>query len=199
MKHTLKNQAKRAGIALAGVAAFMAFGAGTALAAPPPPTGPTFASASITIEPRGEEAGGLTCSWRETGLGSYAQITYDCSAQAVGVVEGCFVKNRLVSNSLGPVEIFKNVTSAEAVAFMAKANGAINGTTTTTIPEASEGGGEPPELCTEPAVAGIVAIRWCNASLVDTTTPLVGATVGELFQEFAPGAVVPTCAVLLAP
>src|SRR5512139_294650 len=87
MKQTLRNQTKRASITLAAVGAFAAFG--TALAAPPPPTGPTFASASITIEPRGEAAGGLTCSWRETGLGPYAQITYACDAGAVGVLEAC--------------------------------------------------------------------------------------------------------------
>jgi len=199
MEHTLSNQAKRAGIALAVVAAFAAPGSGTALAAPPA-SAPTFTNATITIEPRGEAAGGLNCSWRETGLGAYAQIVYACDAGAVGVVSGCFFKNKYVSDSIGPVSIFQNVTSEEAEALMAKANGAINGSTTTAIPEGVEGEPHPPELCTEPAVEQVVAVRWCNTSLKDTTNNIVGATVGELFQELTSGtgAVVPSCAVLLA-
>lgn len=67
MKTTINNQSRRAGIALVAVA-FVTFGTATALAAPPTSV-PTFAMADIDIETRGEEAGSLACSWRETGLG----------------------------------------------------------------------------------------------------------------------------------
>jgi len=197
MKHTLNNQAKRAGVALAVVAAFAALGSVTVQAAPPAGV-PTFTSASISIEPRGEAAGGLNCSWRETGLGAYAQVTYACDAGAVGVLSACFYKNKLVAGSGTQLSTFTNVTSEEAEALIAKANGAINGSTTTAIPEV-EVEPHPPELCTEPAVEQVVVVRWCNASLKDTTNNLVGATVGELFQEFTSGVgTVPSCAVLLA-
>jgi hypothetical protein len=187
MKQTLKNQAKRAGIALAAMAAFTAFGAGTAQAAP------TFTRADITLD----NAGNLTCGFRETGLGAYSQITYDCGAQALGVVSGCFVKNKFV----GPTStaVFHDVTTEEAIALLAKNNGAINGTITVEAPE-SHGGGE---TCTEPAESKPVAVRWCNASLVDITNGIVGASVGELFAQLARTGtsviVTPTCAELNAP
>ena len=214
MKQTLKNQAKLSGIALAAVGAFAAFG--TVLAAPPA-GGPAFARASITIAPRTSEAnevtaGDLNCSFTEAGLGPYALVAYECKAAAVGVVEACVYKNKIISAT--QLSTFTNVTNVEgehgAPVLLAKANGAITGSVTTAIPEAGEGGGgEPAELCPElpetggeggpaPEVA-VVAIRWCNASLTDTTNNIVGATVGELFQEFFPGSTVPSCAVLLAP
>ena len=83
MKHILKNQSKQVGIALATVA-FVTFGTGTALAAPPPDE-ISFAKASIDIEPRGEEAGSLACSFRETGLAPLALVSYECNAAAGAV------------------------------------------------------------------------------------------------------------------
>ena len=198
------NQATPASITLAAAVAFAVFGTGAALAAPP--TGvPTFVKADISIEPRGEVQGALNCSFRETGLGSYAQITYTCNAGAVGVREACFYKNKLVAGSPTEVSIFTDVTNVEGghapEALIANNNGAINGTIITAIPEAAEGGGgHPPELCNEPWVARVVAARWCDASLTDTTNNLVGVTAGELFQEFTSGVgTVPSCSEMLPP
>ena len=87
MKYTLKNQSKWASIVLTA-AAFSTFGAATVSAAPPSGE-PAFARADISIESRGEEAGSLNCSFRETGLGSYALVAYECRADAAAVVEGC--------------------------------------------------------------------------------------------------------------
>lgn len=209
MKHTVKNTAKLSGLALAAVGAFAAFG--TVLAAPPA-SGPAFAKASITISPRTSEAaettaGDLNCSFTETGVGPYAQVSYECKAAAVGVVEACVYKNKIISAT--QLSTFTNVSNVEggheAQVFLAKANGTVTGSVITAIPEAGEGGGGGegnlcPELGEvngpEPAVE-VVAVRWCNASLTDTTNNIVGTTVSELFQEFYPGSTVPSCAVLL--
>jgi len=199
MKRTATTQVKRTNITLAAAVAFAVLGTGTALAAPP--TGvPTFASADISIEPRGEEAGGLTCSWRETGLLPIQVVTYSCEAGAVGVVTGCVYHNKLVAGLPTELATFQDVTGEghEGVAFLSKNNGAINGSTTTAIPEAGHGGGEGGELCVEPMVEEVLAVRWCNASLWDTTNNLQGAQVDELFLEFTSGgAAVPSCAELL--
>ena len=199
MKQTVKNQAKRAGIALA--AAFAAFGTGTAQAAPPPPGGPTFASASISIEPRGEAAGGLTCSWRETGVGPSAVVYYTCTAGVVGALKACVYKGRVIYNSPTKLDIFKDVTGEHggAVPFLSQKNGLISASTTTPIPEVEVPEGAP-VLCTEPSVEEAVAVRWCNASLTDTTNTLVGGTAVELFEESYAGAgnSVPPCEALLA-
>jgi len=187
MKQTLRNQAKRAGIALAAMAAFTALGTGTAQAAP------TFARADITLD----VAGNLTCGFRETGLGALSLVTYDCGAQALGVVSGCFVRNKFV----GPTStaVFHNVTAEESVALLAKNNGAINGSITVEVPE---GGGE--VQCNHEAGAEpqVVAVRWCNASLMDVTNNIVGATSGQLTDillrtgdQVAP---IPTCTEILA-
>lgn len=197
MKHTLKNQARLAGITCAAAAACVAFG--TALADPTPTT-PTFTSASISIEPRGEEAGGLNCSWREAGLGAFTVVTYKCDAAAVGVLEGCSYRNKIVSNITPELEVFTNVTGEghDGVAFFSKNNGQIMGTTITAIPEGPHVP-EGAELCPEPTVPEVIAVRWCNASLVDATNGITGATVGELFEEFFSGyASVPSCAEMLA-
>jgi hypothetical protein len=188
MKHTVINQAKRAGIALAAVAAFSALGTGTAQAA-------AFASASISLD----TAGALTCKFRETGLGGSSLITYTCGAQALGVVSGCFDRNKFVGPTA--VAFFKDVSSSgeegEPVTLIAKNNGTINTTLTAEVPE-SEG----EELCTEPAVAKVITVRWCNASLVDVTNNIVGASTGELFAQLestgTSAIVVPTCAELQA-
>lgn len=187
MKQTLRNQAKRTGVALAAMAAFTALGTGTAQAAP------TFTRADITLD----VAGNLTCGFRETGLGAYSLITYDCGAQALGVVSGCFVRNKFVG---GPTStaVFHNVTAEESVALLAKNNGTVNSTITVEAPE-SHGGGE---TCTEPAESQPIAVRWCNASLVDMTNGIVGATASELFAQLARTGtsviVVPSCAELIA-
>jgi hypothetical protein len=85
----------------------------------------------------------------------------------------------------------------EPTTLIAKSNGTINATLTAAIPE-SEGG----EFCTEPTVAKVIAVRWCNASLVDVTNGIVGATADELFAQLestgTSAVVVPTCAELQA-
>ena len=185
MKHRPGSQARRAGIALAAAAAFAALGIGTAQAA-------QFTRADITLD----SAGNLTCGFRETGLGALSLVTYDCGAQALGVVSGCFVRNKFV----GPTStaVFHNVTAEEAIALLAKNNGTINSTITVEAPESHGGEG----TCTEPAEAKPVAVRWCNASLVDVTNGITGASVGELFAQVARTGtsvvVVPTCAELIA-
>ena len=186
MKHTLKNQAKRAGIALAVVAAFTALGTGAAQAQ-------QFTSASISLD----QSGNMVCKFRETGLGALSLVTYDCSAEGVGVVTGCFVKNKFV----GPfaVSIVKNVTVEESEPLLAKNNGAINGTIVVEVPE---GGGE--VQCDEATGAEphTVAVRWCNASLKDVTNNIVGATAGVLtdiiLRTDAQVAPIPTCTEILA-
>lgn len=194
MKSTLKNQSKRTATALAAVAV-ATFGTGTALAAPP--TGePAFAKASISIEPRGEDQGSLNCSFRETGLGTFALVSYECKAAAGAVVEGCFFRNKFVPDAGTALTQATDVSNVEAdhdpELFIANNSGAINGTVITAIPEAPHvpGGGH---LCAEPLEAGIVAARWCDTSLTDITNDLVGATVTELFLEFVPGVAVPSC------
>jgi len=206
MKQTLNNQAKRSALALAAVAAFTAFGTVAAQAA-------TFKQASITIARQTSEAkevtaGDLNCSFTETGLGPYAQVSYACNAGAVGVVEACVYKNKIISAM--QLSTFQNVSNVEegheGEVLLAKANGTITGSVITAVPEAEGGGGEETHLCPElgeingpePEVE-VVAVRWCNASLTDTTNNIVGTTVGELFEEFMPGATVPSCAVLLTP
>jgi len=65
MKQTVKNQAKRAGIALA--AAFAAFGTGTAQAAPPPPGGLSGRFSKTRKAPNASMPCG-NAPWRWVGL-----------------------------------------------------------------------------------------------------------------------------------
>jgi hypothetical protein len=208
MTHTLKTQARRTGVAAA--VAFAVFGTGTAQAA-------VFASADISIAPRTNEAkevaaGDLVCSFREKGLGPYAQVSYECKAAAVAVVEACVYKNKIISAT--ETSVFTDVSNVEGghegEVFLAKNNGQINDSVVTAVPEGGEGGGGgggETHLCPEIGEVNgpvpeqeVVAIRWCNASLTDTTNNLVGAEVGELFQEFIPGAgTVPSCAEIVPP
>lgn len=207
MKHAVKNLSRRSGIALAVLAALSVFGTGTALAQ-------TFNKADLSIAPRTNEAqeieaGGLTCKWQETDLGPYQLVNYNCGAQAVGVLEGCVYKNKLISDT--ELSIFKDVMGGEhgeGIAFISNNSGRINGSTTTAIPESHGGGGE--ELCPEIGETGgeggqqpeveVVAVRWCNASLTDITNNLVGVTANELYEELVHGftGTVPSCAELLA-
>ena len=189
MKDTLAFQAKRAGIALSAVAALSVLGTGNAVAA-------SFTRADITLD----RAGSLTCTFRETGLGANSLIVYTCGAQALGVVSGCYTsKNKFIGPTA--VSIFKDVSNqeheGEPTTLIAKNNGAIGATLTAAIPE-SEGG----EICTEPAVEKVIAVRWCDTSLVDVTNDIVGAATGELFAQLESTGtsvvIVPSCAELLA-
>lgn len=203
MAHFTKKQSQHFNLFLIAIITFVVSSVGVALA--DPPTGvPTFAKADISIETRDNEsqevsAGGLTCSWQETGLGSYELVTYDCAAGAVGALEGCVYKNKYVSGSPNQLSIFHDVTGGEhgeGAVFISNNSGRINGSTTTAVPE-SHGGGE---LCAEPTEAAIVAVRWCNASLTDLANNLVGVTATELYEELVHGfsGNVPSCAELLA-
>lgn len=153
-----------------------------------------FARADISIVAHGEGAGALECSFRETGLGAFASVTYSCGATDLGVLTQCFVRNKPVGGSTPVLTVFHNVTAEESEALLARNNGAISATIEVAVPEA--GGGE--EACTEPAVATVTAARWCNASLVDTTNNIVGATVAELFLQLERNATgtIPDCATL---
>jgi len=185
MKHTLINQAKRAGLALAAVAAFAALGIGTAQAQ-------EFASASITIENAGEAAGGLNCSFRETGLIPFSLVRYDCASQYVGVRQQCMLKNRPVGNS--QLLIFQNIHPEEVEHFEVKNNGSVRATVVTNIP-ASETNAL---ICTEPSELTVTAIRWCGNSLTDLTNGVAGPTVMELFEKLVRNGTgsVPGCEVL---
>lgn len=204
MAFTLPRQTAGARIAFAIAAAAAALGT-TAATAAPPASGPTFVAAQLTIAAGtgGPEAavapGGLTCSWRETGLQATQLILYQCDAAVVGAVEGCVYKNKLVAGSPMQLSIFRNpqtMLEGGPVGLVSNTVGKINGTTTTAVPVSEGHGGE---LCTEPALPQVVAVRWCNAALADTVNGLVGATASELFRQFFSGAApVPSCAELLA-
>ena len=200
MEYTYTNQAKRAGIALAVVAAFTALGTVAAQAA-------VFTSANLSIAARSNEAqevaaGDLTCAWREAELGSFAQVEYACAAQAVAMVEACVYKNQIISAT--QTSVFTNVTGEHETVFLAGNNGRINGTLYTSP---GHGGGGEGELCPHIEVPGgeanqpeveVVAVRWCNASLTDTTNNIVGATAAELLGVLQKGAFdVPSCAEIL--
>ena len=187
MKHTFAMQAKRAGLALAAVSALSALGIGTAQAQ-------EFASAVIKLD----NAGNLVCKFRETGLLPNSLVDYDCSAEGVGVVSACFIKNKFVPDSFS-VAIVKNVSGHESDAVLAKNNGAINSTMTVEVPE---GGGEAQCNHGSGAEPQTVAVRWCNMQLLDVTNNIVGATEYQLTdillrtdQEVAP---LPTCTEILA-
>jgi hypothetical protein len=204
MHPKLNNQSTRVGIAVSAVT-FAIFWYGTTQAAPPPDE-PTFAKASISIAPRDKEAqeiaaGDLICGFRETGLDPFALISYECKAAAAAVVEGCFFRNKFVPDAGTETTIGLDVSNVEAGheadVYIANNSGAINGEVVTAIPESPHvpGGGH---LCAEPLEVGVVAARWCDTSLTDTTNNLVGATVTELFLEFEPGVPVPSCAEILS-
>ena len=87
MKHPFTHQAKRAGIALAAVAAFSVPGIGTAQAA-------SFSIADISIN----SVGFLECAFKETGLAPGASVDYTCGATDVGWLTQCFIRNKPVAN-----------------------------------------------------------------------------------------------------
>ena len=204
MKITLNNQSRRAGIALAAVA-FVTFGTGSALAAPP--TGePGFAKADISIVTRDSEAlhiaaGDLSCSFRETGLGPFALVSYECRAAAAAVVEGCFFKNKLVTDAGTLTTTATDLSNVEEnhppEVFLSNNSGAINGEVITTIEAPHVPGGG--HFCPEPLEQGAIAARWCGTSLTDTTNGIEGAAESELFEVFVRNAAVevPSCADML--
>jgi hypothetical protein len=182
MKHTFSNQAKRAGIAFAAVAAFAALGTGTAQAA-------QFFRDSVSIN----SVGFLECAFKETGLTPSASVDYSCAATDVGWLTQCFVRNRAISN-IGPFQHVAHALSTN-VTLVADKRGTLTSAMLTTYPSEEEVG-EP--NCPEGTIEAITAIRWCNASLTDTTNTLPGATAPELFLQMERTGIgaVPSCQIL---
>jgi hypothetical protein len=181
MKQTLKNQAKRSGLALAAVAAFSTLGIGTAQAA-------TFASAAVTLD----RFGNLECTLRETGLTPGGQVRYDCTSQYVGVNTQCMLGRKAVGNS--KLLIFKDISAEEVENFDVPKNGTVRAAFITQIPQSETAS----LLCTAPSELTVTAVRWCNNSLVDLTNSITGASVPELFANLVTNGSgsVPSCAVL---
>jgi hypothetical protein len=182
MKHTLANHAKWAGIALAVVVAFSALGIGAAQAAA------TFVSAAVTLD----RFGNLECVSREKGLTPGGTVRYDCTAQYVGVLQQCILKNRAVGNSR--LLIFQDISSHEVENFEVGRNGQVRAAIVTQIPESENNA----LICTAPSELTTTIVRWCNNSLVDLTNNILGASAPELFAQIATNGTgsVPTCAVL---
>jgi hypothetical protein len=201
MKHTFGMQAKKAGLALAAVTAFAALGIGTTQAADPaapPATTPTFTTADISINP----VGFIDCSFKESGLGAGAMVNYTCGATDVGWVTQCFVKgNKPVANlpvALHVAHTADGLTTTRT--YTATSRGVITQAILTAYPTIEQEVQEP--LC--PETEGVVitetltAIRWCNASLVDTTNGITGASEPTLFLQMVRNgsSAVPDCATL---
>lgn len=179
MKHTFSKRTTQIGIAVAAAVSLTALVLGTAQAA-------QFQSAGINIEPRGEALGGITCTWRETGLTPSNTVYYACTGGAVAVLYACTYKGRVIYQSPTRTDVFTNVVGEHGtVPFLAQKNGQINASTTTPIPEIEVPEGQ--ELCTAPSEQTVVAVRWCNASLTDTTNNILATTVPVLFQRFIAG------------
>jgi hypothetical protein len=181
MKRTFTLQAKRAGIALAAVAAFSALGIGTVQAQ-------EFTSANVTLD----RFGNLECVFRETGLPPGGTVRYDCTGQYVGVLQQCMLGRKAVGNS--KLLIFQDISSHEVENFEVNRNGQVRAAIVTQIPESENAN----LLCTAPSELTTTAVRWCNNSLVDLTNNIVGATAPELFVQLVTNASgsVPSCAVL---
>jgi hypothetical protein len=181
MKQTLINQGKRAGIALAAAAAVTAFGIGAPQAAPQADT-PTFTTADISIN----SVGFLECAFKETGLVAGASVDYTCGATDVGWLTQCFVHNKPVSNIPPKLHVAHTADGLTTLrTYVATNRGTITSAILTAYPTVEEEVGLP--LCPESEgvviTEEITAIRWCGASLMDTTTPLEGATEPELFLQ----------------
>jgi len=180
MKHTLIHQGKRAGIALAAVAAFTALGTGTPQAAPPANI-PTFTTADISVN----SVGFLECAFKEAGLDAGAPVDYTCGATDVGWVTQCFVRSKPVGNIPPRLHVAHNADGLTTFrTYFATNRGTITETILTAYPTVDEEVGLP--LCPESEgvviTEEITAIRWCNGSLVDTTNG-PNATVPELFEQ----------------
>jgi len=191
MKHAFTHQPKRAGVALAAAVALSALGTGTALAQ-------TFSIADISIN----SVGFLECAFKETGLGAGASVNYTCGATDVGWLTQCFIRNRPVANIAPKLHVAHSADGlTTSRTLVATSRGTITSGILTAYPTAEEVPGEEP-LC--PEVEGvtiteeITAIRWCNASLVDTTNNIVGASEPELFLQMKRNGAsnVPDCATL---
>lgn len=191
MDYTFGKQAKLSGIALAAVAAFTALGFGTAQAA-------TFATAGITVN----SVGFLDASFKETGLAPGASVDYTSGATDVGWMTQCFIRNKPVANiapRLHVAHAADGLTTDRTL--LASNRGTITSSILTAYPTAEETHGEIP-LC--PEVEGvtiteeITAIRWCNASLTDTSNSIQGAAVPTLFLQIVRNgsSAVPDCGTL---
>jgi hypothetical protein len=181
MKRPFTHQAKRAGIALAVVAAFSALGTGTAQAQ-------EFTRAEVTLD----RFGNLECVFTEKGLPPGGTVRYDCTGQYVGVLQQCMLRRKPVGNS--QVLIFQDISAHELLNLEANKNGQIRAAVLTQIPESENAN----LLCTPPSELTTTAVRWCGNSLVDLTNNIVGATAQELFVQLVANASgsVPSCAVL---
>jgi hypothetical protein len=178
MKHIVRKQTRRAGIALAAVAACAALGTGTAQAQ-------EFASATVALD----REGNLECKFRETGLIPGTQVRYDCRSEYVGMMQQCMYRGLPASNN--NLLIFQNIHPEELEHFEVGNNGQARGTVITNIPESETNA----PLCTAPSELTTTAVRWCTNSLVDLTNSVVGPTVPELFVQLENGGTgfVPGC------
>jgi len=191
MKHTFGKQAKQSSIALAAVAAFTALGIGNVQAAP------TFTAANLSIN----SVGFLEADFKETGLAPGASVSYTSSATDVGWVSQCFIKNKPVSNLPTQLHVAHTVDGLTTTrTYTATGRGVITQSVLTAYPTAEAEVENP--LCPETEgvtiTEEITAIRWCNASLTDNTTPLAGASEATLFLQLIRNgsSAVPDCATL---
>ena len=191
MKYTFGKQARRAGLALAIVVGFAALGIGTAQAAP------TFTTADISVN----SVGFLECSFKESGLGAGATVSYTCGATDVGWISQCFVKNKPVGNlpvALHVAHTQDGLTTART--YTATGRGVITQSILTAYPSVEAEPQNP--LCPETEgvtiTEEVTAIRWCNASLTDVTNNVLGATAPELFLQLVRNGSgsIPDCATL---
>lgn len=191
MDYTFGKQAKLSGIALAAVAAFTAFGTGTAQAA-------SFATAGITVN----SVGFLDAAFKETGLGAGASVNYTSGASDVGWMTQCFIRSKPVANIAPRLHVAHAADGLTTnTTLLASNRGTITSSILTAYPTAEETHGEIP-LC--PEVEGvtiteeITAIRWCNASLTDTSNSIQGAAVPTLFLQIVRNgsSAVPDCGTL---
>lgn len=211
MNYALKHHARRTSLAVAVASAITVLGINTAVAQ-------TFDSfdfkvATKTNEAKEVAAGDLICSWRESGLGPYSIVNYECNAEAVAAVFACVYKNKIISDTV--VATALDVSSGgehggggEEDVFLANNSGRINGSTTIGLEQV--GGPETHQLCPEIVTPGqgeggqepsveALAVRYCNMSITDTTNNIVGGTQSELFEVLQNGAyTVPSCTEMLA-
>lgn len=195
MNRMLKNQVQRAGIPLAATVVISML-----------LTGPATAQEFVRPELSVNSFGFLECAFRETGLLPGASITHTCGAEAVGWLTQCYVKNKPVGNEPPMLHIAKNEVTMQTRT--ANRRGTITATILTAYPTPEQEIG--PEPCSQIVVGGpgkaeteveevVTAIRWCNASLIDTTNNISGAAEPELFLQLERNGAgsVPGCEVLL--
>jgi hypothetical protein len=102
------------------------------------------------------------------------------------------LKNRAVGNS--KLLVFHDVSAHELVNLDVGNNGSIRAAIVTQIPESETAS----LTCTAPSELKVSAVRWCDASIVDLTNNLTGASVAELFAHLVANGSgsVPSCATL---